>query len=116
MMVQGFAGVSRRLYDGGVSYAHAQDVLYLNKIMTHSAFGLAIVQLFFIVNLFWSIKYGVKVSRNPWDGTTLEWAAPSPPLAHVNFETLPAVHRGPYEYSVPGDSEDFRPQFQPEEA
>jgi cytochrome c oxidase subunit 1 len=112
MMIQGFAGVSRRLYDGGASYAHAQDVLYLNKFMTHSALGLALVQLFFIVNLFWSMKYGAKVSRNPWDGTSLEWAAPSPPIPHVNFESLPVAHRGPYEYSVPGDSEDFTPQFQ----
>ncbi len=112
MMIQGFAGVSRRLYDGGASYAHAQDVLYLNKFMTHSAFGLAFVQLFFIVNLFWSMKYGAKVSRNPWDGTSLEWAAPSPPLPHVNFESLPVAHRGPYEYSVPGENEDFTPQFQ----
>ena len=116
MMVQGFAGVSRRLYDGGASYAHAQDVLYLNKIMTHSAFALAVVQLFFIVNLLWSIKFGVKVSRNPWDATTLEWAAPSPPVPHGNFETLPVVYRGPNEYSVPGGSDDFTPQFQPEES
>lgn len=84
--------------------------------MTHSAFALAVVQLFFIVNLLWSIKFGVKVSRNPWDATTLEWAAPSPPVPHGNFETLPVVYRGPNEYSVPGGSDDFTPQFQPEES
>jgi cytochrome c oxidase subunit 1 len=116
MLVQGLAGVSRRLYDGGASYAHAQDVLFLNKVMSHSAFALGFVQLIFIVNLFWSIKFGEKVSRNPWDATTLEWAAPSPPLPHGNFETLPVVYRGPTEYSVPGCSSDYTPQFQAEES
>ncbi len=115
MMLQGLAGVSRRLYDGGESYAHAQDVLFLNKFMTHSAFALAAVQLFFIANLLWSLKFGEKVSRNPWNATTLEWATPSPPVPHGNFETLPVVYRGPCEYSVPGASSDFTPQFQPEE-
>ncbi|MBI2214019.1 MAG: cbb3-type cytochrome c oxidase subunit I [Acidobacteria bacterium] len=116
MLVQGLAGVSRRLYDGGAAYAHAQDVLYLNKVMSHSAFGLGVVQVIFIINLVWSIKSGEKVSRNPWDATTLEWAAPSPPLPHGNFETLPVAYRGPTEYSVPGSSSDFTPQFQAEES
>jgi cytochrome c oxidase subunit 1 len=115
MLVQGLAGVSRRLYDGGASYAHAQDVLFLNKVMSHSAFALGVVQLIFIVNLFWSIRFGEKVSRNPWDATTFEWAAPSPPLPHGNFETLPVAYRGPNEYSVPGCSSDFTPQFEAEE-
>ena len=34
----------------------------------------------------------------------------SPPLGHGNFETVPEVHRGPYEYSVPGKDADFTPQ------
>ena len=37
MFVQGLAGVSRRLYDGGDQYAHAQEVLYLNEVMSVSA-------------------------------------------------------------------------------
>jgi len=41
----------------------------------------------------------------------LEWvAAPSPPIGHGNFETIPSVYRGPYEYSVPDAEEDFIPQ------
>jgi cytochrome c oxidase subunit 1 len=110
MLIQGFHGVSRRLYDGGIGYAHGNDIAYLNKIMSHSAFAMAAVQVFFLVNLAWSVFFGAKVGRNPWDATTLEWTAPSPPLAHGNFESLPAVHRGPYEYSVPGAAKDFSPQ------
>ena len=115
MMVQGLAGVSRRLYDGGESYAHAQGTMYLNVVMTYSALALAVVQIFFVINLLWSLRSGEKVSENPWDATTLEWATPSPPVAHGNFVTLPVVYRGPCEYSVPGSSSDFTPQFQPEE-
>jgi cytochrome c oxidase subunit 1 len=55
------------------------------------------------------------VSANPWEATTLEWQAPSPP-PHGNFETVPEVHRGPYEYSVPGHAKDFTPQNQAAEA
>ena len=46
---------------------------------------------------------------NPWKANTLEWACASPP-PHGNFPTLPDVHRGPYEYSVPGMQKDYLPQ------
>jgi cytochrome c oxidase subunit 1 len=109
MLWQGLAGVSRRLWDGGVTYAHAQAVLPLNKVMSYSAWALALFQLPFIFNLFWSIWKGRKVDDNPWEATTLEWATPTPP-PHGNFETIPVVYRGPYEYSTPGRTTDFFPQ------
>jgi len=110
MFVQGLAGVSRRLYDGGQQYAHAQAVLPLNKMITVCAFFLALAQLPFIINLIWSMFKGEKVkSDNPWESTTLEWATPTPP-PHGNFAKAPKVFRGPYEYSVPGASKDFTPQ------
>ncbi len=112
MLVQGFAGVSRRLYDGGANYSHAEPVLVLNKVMSHSAFALAGVQLFFLANLAWSLAFGRRTDENPWAATTLEWAAPSPPLPHGNFAAAPTVHRGPYEYSVPGAPRDFSPQHE----
>jgi len=112
MLVQGMAGMQRRLYDGGATYAHAQGVLDLHRMISMSAWGLAIFQLPFIVNFFGSIVRGRKTSRNPWQSTTLEWAAPSPP-PHGNFATVPRVYRGPYEYSVPGADDDFLPQFEP---
>ncbi len=116
MFIQGMAGVSRRLYDGGSSYLHAQNVLPLNIGMSYSAWALAVFQLVFIVNFFWSIFAGRKVtSDNPWESTTLEWATPTPP-PHGNFLKVPEVFRGPYEYSVPGAKRDFLPQNQPQEA
>ncbi len=112
MFIQGLQGVNRRLYDGGLQYANAQPVLHWNEFMSYSAWVLGLFQIFFIINFFWSIRRGQKVSNNPWDATTLEWTAPSPP-PHGNFVRPPTVYRGPYEYSVPGEPTDFTPQDQP---
>jgi len=112
MMIQGLAGVSRRLYDGGAQYAHAQGYLHLNEFMSISAWILALAQIPFIINLFWSMFAGRKVENdNPWGSTTLEWATPTPP-SHGNFVHEPIVYRGPYEYSVPNATKDFTPQNQ----
>ena len=113
MFIQGLAGVSRRLWDGGLEYAHAAGVLHWNEFMSISAWLLGLAQIPFIFNVFYSLRSGEKVDNNPWQATTLEWQAPSPPLPHVNFEKLPEVHRGPYEYSVPGRNRDYTPQTEP---
>jgi cytochrome c oxidase subunit 1 len=104
MFVQGLAGVNRRLWDGGAQYVHAQDTLWLNVPMSIAAFALAFFQLFFIVNLFVSMRAGRTVAPNPWSATTLEW---QPAVVSMR------VHRDPYEYSVPGSLADFVPQHQP---
>jgi len=111
MMAQGLAGVSRRLWDGGEMYAHAAGVLYLNEVMSVSAWLLGMTQIFFIVNMIISLLSKKTGEDNPWQATTLDWSATtSPPLGHGNFEVLPTVYRGPYEYSVPGAVKDFTPQ------
>jgi cytochrome c oxidase subunit 1 len=112
MLIQGLAGVSRRLADGGQSYAHAQHVIHYNEFMSTSAWFLGLAQLPFILNILLTlIKKKDKVADpNPWNSTTLEWACPSPPIGHGNFEKEPVVYRGPYEYSVPGHKTDFSPQ------
>ena len=101
------AGVNRRLWDGGAQYAHAQDVLFLNIGMSHAAMALGFFQLFFIANLFVSIRGGRPVRGNPWDATTLEWREGHGPLR---------VYRDPYDYTVPGAATDFLPQHQPADA
>jgi cytochrome c oxidase subunit 1 len=106
MFMLGLAGVSRRLFDGGASYAFAQPVLHLNVISSWGAWILALFQIPFIFNFFWSMRKGEKTTDNPWQATTIEWAAPSPP-PHGNFLVAPEAHRGPYEYSVPGAPKDF---------
>ena len=113
MFIQGLAGLSRRMYDGGQQYAHASDVLHWNEFMTISAFILGLAQIPFILNIFITLSSKKSEDRNPWKSTTVEWSAPSPPLPHVNFESAVEVHHGPYEYSVPGKEEDYCPQTSP---
>ncbi len=107
MFIQGMAGVSRRLHTP-ITYAHAQAVQGTNEFMSVCAWILGLTQLIFIVNFFWSLKKGKKTEENPWQATTLEWAAPTPP-PHGNFPTTPVVYRGPYEYGVV-EGKEFLPQ------
>ena len=37
MFIQGLAGVSRRLFDGGFEYPHAEPVIHWNRVMSMSA-------------------------------------------------------------------------------
>ena len=115
MMIQGLGGMNRRLYDGGAQYAHNAGLLKWHVVIGMAAWTMALFQLPFIFNFFWSMFKGQKVNDNPWEATTLEWSAPSPP-GHGNFLSEPVVYRGPYEYSVPGAKKDFTPQFEPERA
>jgi cytochrome c oxidase subunit I len=120
MFAQGMAGMLRRMYDGGLNYASANtpgttggldpQIMHLNVVVSTAVWCLGLSQIPFIINFFWSIKHGKKIdSDNPWQATTLEWQTPTPP-PHGNFAKTPVVHRGPYEYSVPGHATDFTPQ------
>jgi cytochrome c oxidase subunit 1 len=108
MLFQGMAGILRRQYDQS-EQLHGASAQGLSVMVSWCAWLLALAQVPFIINFFWSMVAGRKVGSNPWEATTLEWAAPSPP-PHGNFETVPVVYCGPYEYSVPGRSRDFCPQ------
>jgi cytochrome c oxidase subunit I len=110
MLIQGMAGLNRRLYDPTV-YANGAAIQNLNVLISGASWALGAFQLVFIANFFLSMKYGKKVNENPWESTTLEWATPTPP-PHGNFLTEPVVYHGPYEYSVPGEVRDFLPQNQ----
>ncbi len=116
MLIQGLSGMQRRLADGGELYSqfggHTSEVLYLNKVISFSAWGLALAQIPFIVNFFMSLRAPKEAGENPWNATTIEWASPSPP-PHGNFATEPAAYRDPYEYSAPGEERDFLAQFEP---
>jgi cytochrome c oxidase subunit 1 len=39
-------------------------------------------------------------AKNPWNSTSLEWTIPSPPPFY-NFEQIPTITAGPYEYGAP---------------
>jgi len=112
MFLQGMAGMHRRGSDGGHIYTLNQPVIHWNTTISQAAWIMGVFQFAFIFNFFWSMKFGRKVGNNPWNSTTMEWAAPSPP-PHGNFSEPVAVYRGPYEYSVPGHDVDFISQCDP---
>ena len=124
MFIQGFAGLSRRMSDGGATYSLVQNpdvtsgalselIIRLNEYITLGAFGMLLIQVVFIVNFFHSIRNGEKVENdNPVEATTLDWQTPTPP-PHGNFTKEPEVHGEPYAYSVPGADKDYIPQTEP---
>jgi len=111
MHILGAGGMPRRIADPN-TYVFLQHLHSMNVFMTWCAFGLGAVQILLGANIAWSMFKGRVAEKNPWNANTLEWIAPSPP-PHGNFETVPTVYRGPYEYSVPGREADFYPQDEP---
>jgi cytochrome c oxidase subunit I len=105
----GVAGGIRR-YADATGAAYLAGLQTLHTFMTIAAFVTAAAQSTFFWNFFRSLRSGARVSANPWNATTLEWVTSSPPPADNFGGQFPSVYRGPYEYSVPGENEDFLPQ------
>lgn len=107
----GMAGVPRRYYSFDTFDAF-KDFSDTNKIITISAIIVFALQVIFVVNFFYSIWKGKKVtSKNPWQANTLEWTTPINP-GHGNWEgKLPVVHRWAYDYGK--DGVEYIPQIEP---
>jgi len=101
----GMEGMMRRIYDTS-RYTHLSDVQDTNTMISIAAFGLFASGLYFGVLFFWSLFKGKPAPDNPWEANTLEWTLPSPPK-HGNWEQLPTVYHGPYEYSHPDMDRDW---------
>jgi cytochrome c oxidase subunit 1 len=109
MHILGVAGHMRRIYDPTV-YDFLKPLQPMNQFVTIFAFLLGVSQLILLANILYTLKWGKKAPRNPWQANTLEWAAPSPP-PHGNFDMDLHVYRGPYEYSLPDSQLDYAPQW-----
>ena len=107
----GMAGVPRRYYrfDNFDTFSHFAD---LNQFITIAAVITFGFQLLFVINFFYSIWKGKKVtSKNPWGASTLEWTTPINP-GHGNWDgKIPAVQRWPYDYGK--NDRDFISQIEP---
>ena len=108
LFIVGFMGHPRR-YAEPYTYDYLAGTRPFHAAATYALTGLLLSQLPFIFNFFYSMFYGAKAEQNPWEATTLEWQAPSPP-PHGNFTQPLVVTEGPYEYSNPKASRDFIPQ------
>ena len=113
----GILGVPRRYYAYGDTDFIPASAQTLNSGITIAALFVAAAQILFFVNVVWSLWKGPKADPNPWRATSLEWMTPNTPPKHGNWgPNLPEVHRWPYDYSVPGEKEDFIPQTEPPHA
>jgi cytochrome c oxidase subunit 1 len=72
-----------------------------NLIISFSSFLIGLSTLVFVYNIITSWRGGPRAVSNPWRALTLEWQVSSPPPI-FNFDTIPTVVGGPYEYGVPG--------------
>ncbi|MDH3215657.1 MAG: cytochrome c oxidase subunit I [Candidatus Krumholzibacteria bacterium] len=91
MLVLGWMGMPRRYYDYLPEYQPGHVVSTIGSWVL--VLGIVIV----FVNLLRSLRTGEKAGRDPWGGTTLEWTVSSPPPKE-NFEQIPHVDRGPYDF------------------
>ena len=107
----GNAGMMRRIFDY-TQYEHLAGLVDINRVISISAFLLFVVQMMYAFNFIYCLFRGEKAPNNPWHANSLEWSAPSPP-PHGNFDAMPIVYRGPYEYSTTEDGIDFLPQDVP---
>jgi cytochrome c oxidase subunit I len=107
----GLAGVPRRYYSF-TTFDAFKDFADTNKFITVAAIVVFALQVLFVVNFFWSIWKGKKMTtKNPWEANTLEWTTPIK-AGHGNWEgNLPVVHRWSYDYGK--DGVDFKPQIEP---
>ncbi len=103
MHMLGVAGMPRRYADPYL-HPYLEHLMPMNQFMTYSAILMGFAQFILLYNMVHSYFKGPKVGRNPWNANGLEWVAPSPP-GHGNFDELPIVYRGPYEYSDPRHAE-----------
>ncbi|MBT3270794.1 cytochrome c oxidase subunit I [Candidatus Poribacteria bacterium] len=101
----GLAGHVRRIW-AAVTYDYLKPFQGLNVVATWAAIAMLIGQIPFIANLIWTAFKGEAAPSNPWKSNSLEWQTASPP-PHENFHEIPTVHRGAYEYSVPGSEQDW---------
>src|SRR5256712_96941 len=109
MHILGNAGHMRRIYDP-TQYDFLKPYQPMNEFISISAFLLFATQLIFFVNFWYSLFKGKKAPQNPWEDNGLEWSLPSP-APHGNWERVPTVYRGPYEFSSPEVSDrDYLPQ------
>jgi cytochrome c oxidase subunit 1 len=90
----GMAGQPRRVFE------YARNLQTLNDWVSISSFFLGGSILLFVINFVWStVIVRARELGNPWQSRGLEWQVASPPPPG-NFERVPVVISGPYEYGT----------------
>jgi cytochrome c oxidase subunit 1 len=90
----GMLGQPRRVFE------YARNLTGLNDWVSISSFLLGGSILIFVINFIWStVIVREREVANPWNSRGLEWQIASPPPPG-NFEHIPVVLAGPYDYGV----------------
>jgi cytochrome c oxidase subunit 1 len=90
----GMAGQPRRVFE------YARNLQTANDWVSISSFFLGASILIFVFNFVWStVVTRQRETGNPWNSRGLEWQVSSPPPVD-NFDAVPVVLTGPYEYGV----------------
>ncbi len=89
--ILGSQGMPRRYY----TYLDQYQPLHAFSSVGSWVLGLGFIIM--AVYLIHSIFKGKPAGNNPWGGLTFEWTTTSPP-PHENFEVIPVVEYGPYDY------------------
>src|SRR6266568_1599925 len=90
----GVMGMPRRVFE------YARNLETLNDWVSISAFCLGVSILIFLINVVMStVFWRERETGNPWRSRGLEWQVPSP-VPPSNFDVVPVVLSGPYEYGV----------------
>jgi cytochrome c oxidase subunit 1 len=95
MHIIGVQGMPRRVSD------YSPQFSTWNMIISISSFFLGVSFVVFLYNAITSWIRGPIAEANPWHAMTLEWQVSSPPPI-FNFDEIPQIVGGPYEYGVPG--------------
>ena len=94
LFAAGLLGQPRRVFE------YARNLQTLNDWVSISSFVLGFSILLFVINFVWStVVTREREVANPWNSRGLEWQVPSPPPTD-NFERVPVVLSGPYEYGI----------------
>ena len=111
MHYEGLAGMPRRYYKFDI-WESFKQFGELNVFISIVSIIVFFVQILFLINFFYSIFKGRKVtSQNPWGANTLEWTTPINP-GHGNWEgEIPEVYRWAYDYGK--DGKEYIPQTTP---
>ncbi|EQC43465.1 cbb3-type cytochrome c oxidase subunit I [Bacteriovorax sp. Seq25_V] len=114
MMIVGYAGMHRRIYNPFV-YDFLKHLIPMNSFITWSALLMGFAQIFFVINFVYTVFFKKeKATDNPWEVGTLEWTIPSPAPVY-NFKEIPVVKCGPHEFGNPALTGDRDFQYQTEE-
>jgi cytochrome c oxidase subunit 1 len=101
--IVGFQGMPRRYH------VYPEEFGVFNLLSSAGASILGIGYLLPMLYLPWSLKWGKKVGRNPWEAKGLEWEeVDSPPITH-NFHGPVVVTQEAYAYGEEHAPHDIAP-------